>query len=92
MKQLEETRKITRGISNAFAKAFVTSELFTLYKATLQGNRKDLFLGIRNDYISIYYNGASVCKVEYDEKRRIFSCETAKNICMVNAEKKEPKR
>ena len=67
-------KKITRGLSPAFIRAFVTNDLFTMYEA----NRDDLFLGIRNEYINIYYNGANVCKVKYNEKRGTFSCETAK--------------
>ena len=67
-------KKITRGLSAAFIKAFVADELFALYEE----NRNDLFLGIRNEYINIYYNGANVCKVNYNEKKNSLSCTTAK--------------
>ena len=67
-------KKMTRGLSEPFTKAFATSGLFAFYEA----NSKDLLLGIRNEYVNIYYKGASVCKVEYDENSGGFSCETAK--------------
>jgi hypothetical protein len=67
--------KITRGISNqCFVKAFIESELFELYQA----NREDLFLGVRNEYINIYYNAAAVCKVEYAKRKEKCRCITAR--------------
>ena len=63
------SNKITRGISEKFAKAFVDSKLYSLYDA----NREDLFLGVRNEYINLYYKAASVCKLKSG-----LNCEVAK--------------
>ncbi|MDO9152971.1 MAG: hypothetical protein Q7U47_04570 [Paludibacter sp.] len=54
-------KKITRGISKDFAKAFKQSELYELY-----GKHKDeLFIGIRNNYMNLYYNCDSIAKITY---------------------------
>jgi hypothetical protein len=55
------SKKLTRGIDEEFAEAFKQSELYTLYK-----NHKDeLFIGVRNNYLNLYFNCDSVAKVEY---------------------------
>lgn len=52
-------KKITRGISENFAEVFKKSELHKLY-----GNHKDeLFLGVRNNYLNLYYNCDSIAKI-----------------------------
>lgn len=54
-------KKITRGISKDFAKAFKQSELYELY-----GKHKDeLFIGVRNNYMNLYYNCDSIAKITY---------------------------
>ncbi|MDR0320626.1 MAG: hypothetical protein LBI28_03915 [Treponema sp.] len=66
-------KKLTRGIDEEFAKAFKQSELFTLYKK----NKKELFLGVRNNYLNLYYNCDSVAKIDYKKEEII--CQTSKN-------------
>ena len=73
-------KKITRGISDNFVDAFVSSKLYSLYNS----NQKDLFIGIRNEYINLYYNAASVCKVTYDSRRNKLNCITAKKYLGFN--------
>ena len=54
-------KKITRGISKDFAKAFKQSELYKLY-----GEHKyELFIGVRNNYLNLYYNCDSIAKITY---------------------------
>ena len=54
-------KKITRGISKDFAEAFKQSELYKLY-----GEHKDeLFIGVRNNYLNLYYNCDSIAKIKY---------------------------
>jgi hypothetical protein len=67
-------KKITRGISKEFANALMVSEIYDLYEA----NKADLFLGIRNEYINLYFNAANVCKVTYSKRKKELRCETAK--------------
>jgi len=50
--------KLTRGIDKGFAEVFKASEAYGL----LQDYSYELFLGIRNDYINMYYRGLSICK------------------------------
>lgn len=57
-------KKITRGISQEFAKAFKKSEIFELYKS----KQDELIVGIRNNYLSIYYNCDSIAKVVFTYK------------------------
>jgi hypothetical protein len=54
-------RKITRGISKNFADAFKESELYGLYEK----HRDELFLGVRNNYLNLYYNCDSIAKITY---------------------------
>lgn len=54
-------KKITRGISEDFAEAFKQSELYKLY-----GEHKDeLFIGVRNNYLNLYYNCDSIAKITF---------------------------
>lgn len=66
--------KITRGITKEFANALAASELYELYKE----HNDELFLGIRNERINLYYNASSVCRVTYDNKRKKLNCSTHK--------------
>ncbi len=54
-------KKITRGVSKDFAKAFKESELYDLY----ENNRDELIVGVRNNYLNLYYNCDSVAKIKY---------------------------
>jgi hypothetical protein len=56
-------RKLTRGIGKKFAEAFKKSGLFSLY----QNHNDELFIGVRNDYLNLYYNCDSIAKVEYEK-------------------------
>lgn len=52
--------KYRRGISPLFAEIFKQTKIFKFYKE----HEDELALCIRNEYINIYYNGNSVCKIE----------------------------
>lgn len=67
-----EIKKLTRGIDEKFAEAFKKSELFTFY----QDHKDELFIGVRNNYLNLYYNCDSVAKIEY--RQRIITCEIDK--------------
>lgn len=54
-------KKITRGISENFADAFKKSQLYQLYEK----HKDELLIGIRNDYLNLYYNCDSIAKIEY---------------------------
>jgi hypothetical protein len=64
--------KLTRGIDEGFAKAFKKSKLFALFK----NHKKELFIGVRNNYLNLYYNCDSVAKIEYKQGKIL--CETSK--------------
>lgn len=67
-------KKITRGISKDFAEAFKQSELYKLY-----GEHKDeLFIGVRNNYLNLYYNCDSIAKIEYKKRDEKIDCEIDK--------------
>lgn len=55
-----------RGISPEFIEELDKSGLLDLYKR----HEDELFLAIRNNYINLYYNCASVCKVEYHPRTK----------------------
>jgi len=56
-------RKITRGINKDFLDAFNQSELKKLYEE----HKNELFIGVRNNYLNLYYNCDSIAKVEYKQ-------------------------
>ena len=66
--------KITRGISKEFGEAFKKCELYELYKK----HEDELFIGIRNNYLNLYYNCDSIAKVEYKGNRKKIVCEIDK--------------
>jgi hypothetical protein len=66
--------KLTRGIDKEFAEVFKQSELFALYEE----HKDELFLGVRNNYLNLYYNCDSVAKVEYKCRLKKIICETSK--------------
>lgn len=65
-------KKITRGINKDFADAFKQSELNKLY----EDHKDELFIGVRNNYLNLYYNCDSIAKVEYKQGKVI--CEIDK--------------
>ncbi len=71
---MKTKNKITRGISKDFAEAFNKSELYKLW-----GEHKDeLFIGVRNDYLNLYYNCDSIAKIEYKKQDEKIDCEIDK--------------
>lgn len=65
-------KKITRGINKVFADAFKQCELDKL----LADHKDELFIGVRNNYLNLYYNCDSIAKVEYKQGKII--CEIDK--------------
>jgi hypothetical protein len=64
-------KKITRGISKDFAEAFKQSELYKLYKE----HKDELFIGVRNNYLNLYYNCDSIAKIIYKKRDKKIECE-----------------
>ena len=65
-------KKITRGISKEFAEKFKKYELYKLCKR----HRDEIFIGVRNNYLNLYYNCDSIAKVE--NKQGKITCEIDK--------------
>jgi len=61
-----------REISEIFAQEFRKNVLFELY----QKHQNELFLGVRDNQINLYYNALSVCEVSMKAKGG-FSCKTS---------------
>ncbi|MDD4582361.1 MAG: hypothetical protein PHH25_08345 [Bacteroidales bacterium] len=59
----EEKKKLTRGISNDFSEAFKKSELYKLYAK----HKNELIIGVRNNYLNLYYNCDSIAKITYSK-------------------------
>ncbi len=74
MSKKANSRKITRGIDKDFAEAFKKSELYKLYEK----HKDELFIGVRNNYLNLYYNCDSVAKIEYRRKDEEIVCEIDK--------------
>lgn len=68
-RKIMTSKKITRGVLKEFAKAFENSELNSLY----QGQKDELIIGVRNNYLNLYYNCDSIAKVKY--KQLQITCE-----------------
>lgn len=64
------TRKKIRGISKDFAGAFKQSELYKLYRE----HKDELFIGVRNNYLNLYYNCDSIAKIEYNKRDKRIDC------------------
>lgn len=60
----------TRKISTEFAEAFKQSELYNLYGEHMD----ELFIGVRNDYLNLYYNCDSIAKVTYKKRDKKIDC------------------
>ena len=54
-------KKITRGISAEFAKVFTKSDLYNFFLK----NKSELIIGVRNNYLNLYYNCDSIAKIKY---------------------------
>lgn len=67
-------KKITRGITKEFAEAFKQSDLYTLYGKHID----ELFIGVRNNYLNLYYNCDSIAKIEYKKRDGKIDCEIDK--------------
>ncbi len=67
-------KKITRGISKDFAEAFKQSELYKLYRE----HKDELFIGVRNNYLNLYYNCDRIAKIEYKKRDEKIDCEIDK--------------
>ena len=55
------TKKITRGISKDFADEFRKSDLYKFYLK----NKHELIIGVRNNYLNLYYNCDSIAKIKH---------------------------
>jgi len=54
-------KRIMRGVSQEFAEAFKKCELYDLYEK----HKDELFIGVRNNYLNLYYNSDSIAKIKY---------------------------
>ena len=79
------TKELTRGINKDFADAFKKSELFELY----QKHKDELIIGVRNDYLNLYYNCDSIAKITY--RKGLICCEIDKYYIDGKHYKKEDK-
>jgi hypothetical protein len=79
-------KKITRGIDKHFADAFKDCELWHLY----ENHKDELFIGVRNNYLNLYYNCDSIAKIEYKNNR--IRCEIDKYYLNSNDKEKRLKR
>ena len=61
MNKSSKEKKIMRGISNEFAEAFRKCELYGLYET----HKDELLIGVRNNYLNLYYNCDSIAKIKY---------------------------
>ncbi len=71
-KKVKMRKKITRGISEEFANEFIKSDLYKFY---LQ-NQHELIIGVRNNYLNLYYNCDSIARIKY--KKGNIDCEIDK--------------
>jgi len=61
-----------RGLDDdEFAKAFMKSELHQLY----EDHKDELFLGVRNNYLNLYYNCDSIAEITYKKGKKSIVCE-----------------
>ena len=85
MSKKSAEKKITHGISEYFAEAFKKCELHKLY----QEHRNELFLGVRNNYLNLYYNCDSIAEIKYT--KRSICCKIDKYYLDGNHYKSEDK-
>lgn len=72
MKSNSTEKRIMRRITKAFAEAFKKCELYPLYEKY----KDELFIGVRNNYLNLYYNCDSIAKITYTNGS--ISCEIDK--------------
>lgn len=65
-------KKMMRGVSNKLAEAFKESCLYRLYTE----HKDELIIGVRNEYINLYYNCDSIAKVKLAANGKL-KCEIA---------------
>lgn len=65
--------KNVRSLSDKFISEWNNSEIKDFYEA----HKDELFIGIRDNYINLYYKCASISKIEYQPKFKKFSFEIA---------------
>lgn len=53
-------KNLMRGLDEKHLKAFKSSRWFDFYKQ----NKDEIFLGIRNNYINLYYKGMNIAKIQ----------------------------
>jgi hypothetical protein len=73
MEKQSNVKNIWRGIDKEFSQAFKESELFKLY----QEHMDELIIGVRNNYLNLYYNCDSIAKIEYLKRTKELKCEIA---------------
>ncbi len=56
-------KKTTRGISKKFADEFLKSDLYKFYLK----HKYELIVGVRNNYLNLYYNCDSIAKIKYSK-------------------------
>lgn len=56
----KDTGKLMRGLDKEYLKRFADSKWFKFY----QKHEEELFLGIRNNYVNIYYKGMNIAKIQ----------------------------
>lgn len=61
MKNNSTEKKIMRGITKDFSDAFKKCELYGLYEKY----KDELFIGVRNNYLNLYYNCDSIAKIKF---------------------------
>lgn len=79
-------KKITRGLTQDYINEIQKTDFLVWYK----NNQKQLRLEIRNNYINLYYNSASVGKIEYHPKNeQHLICKTHKKYLNISNQDKE---
>ena len=73
MTKQSTVKDIWRGIDKEFSQAFKGSELYQLY----QDHKDELIIGVRNNYLNLYYNCDSIAKIEYLKTTGKFKCDIA---------------
>jgi hypothetical protein len=73
--------KIGRGLSDSFVSDLKNSEILELYNS----HKEERFLGIRNDYINLYYQCASIAKIS--SKNGTIQCSIAEKYLDLQEDK-----
>lgn len=73
-----------RGITKDFADAFKESKLYNLY----ENHKDELFIGVRNNYLNLYYNCDSIADIRYNRKDGSIYCKINKYYLSDNRKEK----